>query len=153
MKTFFYVSAVFALVTLSACNCGKPPCSPGALSCPCNSDNSCNDGLICSDATCAAPTLAVVHVSDGAARGCEVVFAENTSTRFASASFKNGVEGQFVREAPKVGMSFVAGADKSINDGSVQVALVGDASGLSVVKASCVDAAGHRISGSTVTIQ
>ena len=92
-------------------------------------------------------------MSDAAARGCEVLLQEQSSSSLVSVAFKNGVEGGFFREAPRVGLSFVAGGHNALSDGSVELHLVGEKSGLSVGRASCVAAKGQRLPQVTVPVR
>ena len=139
--------------TLAACTCGKP-CAAGAKDCPCKEASVCDDALLCNGAnTCVAPTTATVQVAEAAARGCEVVLTESEGSQVASVSFKGGVQGAFVREAPRVAVTFVAGSDARIPGDGVEVALSGPARGLTISKASCVDSAGAKVGSATITVR
>ncbi len=153
-RSLFFSWLTIALsFTLAACTCGTP-CAPGTKDCPCKAASVCDDALLCTGAnTCVAPTTATVQVAEAAARGCEVVLTESEGSRVASVSFKGGVQGAFVREAPRVAVTFVAGSDARIPGDGVEVALSGPASGLTISKASCVDSAGVKLSPVSITVR
>lgn len=133
-------------VSLAGCACG-PTCEPGSLSCACKENDVCDDALVCGgDKKCATPTLATVTISAPTARGCELVLDERAGTTVAAVRFKGGAEGTWLRQAPRVAVTFVAGGDSPVS-GQVELGLVGPASGVSVAKAGCVDVDGQRIAG------
>ncbi len=137
---------------LAGCAC-NPQCEPGALNCACKEASACNDALVCGgDNTCVAPTLATLQVTDANARGCELVLTENEGTTVAAVTFKNGLEGTWVRQAPKVAVTFVAGGDSAVS-GQVELGLTGPASGVSVSKTGCVDVRGQRLAGVAASVQ
>lgn len=156
MKVKAVVSSVVValVVAVSGCTCG-PQCKPGEAACACLAGNQCNEGLACgADGKCGAPTLVGLVVSDPAARACEVLLAEQPGTVVSVGQFTGGVVGTSIREAPKVALTFVAPGDSAFPAGSVQLALSrGTTAGLTVTKASCVDAKGARLAGATVTIR
>ncbi len=147
--------ALLTLMTLAlaACDCGKP-CAAGAKDCACKEASVCDDGLVCGEMNkCVAPTTVGVQVSDANARGCEVLLTEAAGSTVADVTFAKGVQGAFVREAPKVAFSFVAPADARLPAESIGVAIAGPASGITVSKATCVDSAGQKLANATVTIR
>ena len=149
MKTLVSMAA---LLMLASCTC-NPPCDAGALDCACKEAQACNDALVCSaDNKCIAPTMATVRVTDAAARGCELVLNEAAGTTVAAVAFNNGVEGTWVRQAPKVAVTFVAGGDSAVS-GQVELGLTGPASGVTVSKTGCVDVRGQRIAGVGASVQ
>lgn len=140
-------------LALAACDCGKP-CTPGAKDCACKEASVCDDALVCGEMNkCVAPTTVGVQVSDANARGCEVLLTEAAGSTVADVTFSKGVQGAFVREAPKVAFSFVAPADARLPAESIGVAITGPASGVTVSKVSCVDSAGAKLANATVTIR
>lgn len=146
------VVACLALV-VSACDCGKP-CTPGAKDCACKEASACDDGLLCGEMNkCVSPTTVAVQVSDANARGCEVLLTEAAGSTVADVTFTKGVQGAFVREAPKVAFSFVAPTDARLPAESIGVAITGPATGITVSKVSCVDSAGQKLANATVTIR
>jgi hypothetical protein len=153
MKSLIVRLGLVSLALLAAaCNCGKK-CDAGALTCPCKSGSVCDTGLVCqADNTCGGGVAKGVHV-DATARGCELLLTEAAGTTVAGVSFTNGLKGTFVRESPKVAVTFVAGGDKAISDGSVQLTLGGDNPSVAMVLGSCVDVHGARLPGSPVTVQ
>lgn len=148
----FPLSCLALLVlALQGCSCGTT-CKPGELDCGCAEGTSCTAGLVCSSGnTCVAPVAAGVQISDAAARGCELLVAEAAGTEVVSVSFKNGARGTWIRQAPKVAISVVAGADTALA-GSIDLGLTGASSGLTIAKSACVDVKGQRLA-STVSIR
>ena len=149
MKTLIAMTLGLAVV-LSGCNCNPPACDPGTTMCACKEGGVCNEGLSCgADNKCAPPVAAGLQV-DAAARGCELLLTEAGST-VVSANFKNGVKGTFIRQPPKVAVTFVSAGDSAIGN-NVELGLSGPSSGLTVSRSACVDVSGARISA-TVSIQ
>ena len=142
----------FLLLAASACTCGNP-CTPGAKDCTCKEANVCNDGLVCGDNKCISPTTAGVQVSDVNARGCEVLLTESTGNTVTDVTFSNGVQGAFVREAPRVAFSFVAPTDGRLPSGGVGVSIAGAPTGITVSKVTCVDSAGQKLANATITLR
>ncbi|MSP71469.1 MAG: hypothetical protein EXR76_04645 [Myxococcales bacterium] len=66
------------------------------------------------------PVLTGLTVSDPNARGCEVLFTEGRAT-IEAVTFDATVVGTFIREAPRVALSFVSAADAAIAVGSIRV--------------------------------
>lgn len=139
-------------IVVSACTCGNP-CTPGAKDCTCKEASVCDDGLVCGDNKCTSPTAAGVQVSDANARGCEVLLTESAGNTITDVTFSNGVQGAFVREAPRVAFSFVAPTDGRLPSGGVGVSIAGAATGITVSKVSCVDSAGQKLANATITIR
>lgn len=139
-------------IVVSACTCGNP-CTPGAKDCTCKEASVCDDGLVCGDNKCTSPTTAGVQVSDANARGCEVLLTESAGNTITDVTFSNGVQGAFVREAPRVAFSFVAPTDGRLPSGGVGVSIAGAATGITVSKVSCVDSAGQKLANATITIR
>lgn len=151
--TFFHwVVAAFISIVMSACSCGTP-CTPGAKDCACKEANVCDEGLACSEAKCVAPTTAGVQVSDVNARGCELVLTESAGNIISDITFKSGVQGAYVREAPKVAVAFVAPADGRMPVDGIAVSIAGDPAQVTPSKVSCVDGAGQKLSNVTITIR
>jgi hypothetical protein len=149
--TTILVSLTLAALALSGCACGPAQCTAGAATCACKPDSTCDANLVCGPAnTCVPPVTAGIAVDDASARGCEVLLAEAGGTTVASVTFKGGVQGTWIRQAPKVAVSFVAGGDSALG-GNVELGLVGGgASGVTVTKASCVDRLGARLTTTPV---
>lgn len=147
--------ALLCLAVLgAACTCGPKPCTEGQSGCACRSGGGCDDGLACaSDGRCAPVEVKGVDVVDPAARGCELVLTEAEGTTVTGVVFKNGLKGAFVREPPKVAVTFVAGGDQAIAAGSVEVQLSGSAPSVALASGSCVDLKGARLGGAPVTVR
>jgi hypothetical protein len=152
MKSLSMLVAVLGLLSVAGCNCNPPTCTAGTQSCPCLPNSMCNTGLVCSsDMKCGAAVTLGVQVSDATARGCEFVLTEAAGTEVLSVDFKNGTKGSWIRQAPKVAVTVVAGGDSSLS-GAVSLGLSGAATGLALSKVSCVDLKGERLA-STLTIR
>ena len=111
-------------------------------------------GLVCgADGKCGGVTAKGVRIVDSAARGCELLLTEAAGTTVANVTFSNGLKGTWVREAPKVAVTFVAGDNAAITDGSVQLGLTGTNAAVSLAAGSCVDLNGARLNGNPVVVQ
>lgn len=153
MKNLLFSVTLLGALTLSGCACGPTECTPGANACACKPDSTCDANLVCGPAnTCVPPVTAGIAVDDAAARGCELLLTEAPGTTVASVTFKGGVQGTWIRQAPKVAVSFVAGGDSALGN-NVELGLVGaGAAGVTVSKATCVDRLGARL-GSTPAVR
>jgi hypothetical protein len=155
MKTFSKTLSVVFLLSLmapllSACS---PPvtCAPGTQSCPCREGGACNEGLTCgADQKCGSAVAAGVQF-DAAARACEFVLTESAGTQVLSVDFGAQARGAWVRQAPQVAITVVAGADAPLGS-AVQLGLTGPTSNLTLSKASCVDVTGQRLT-STLSLR
>jgi len=153
MNTFFRTALVVFALALSACTCGTN-CTPGAKDCACKAASACDDGLVCGGSnTCVAPNTVGVQVSDANARGCEVLLSETAGSAVTDVSFTKGVEGAWVREAPRVAFSFVAPADARMPTDGISVVVTGPATGVSVARVNCVDSAGQKLANAAITIR
>lgn len=142
IRSFLFL---IALLASAGCQCTPPACPPGTQACACLESGACNEGLACgSDQKCAPAVAAAVQISEAAARGCEFVLTEAQGTEVVSIVFKNGAKGTWIREAPRVAVTVVAGSDAALGD-AVQLGLTGAASSLALSKASCVDLKGQRL--------
>jgi hypothetical protein len=152
MKSFPAMCVLLLGLSLSACQCNPPACAAGAVTCACKEGSVCNDGLVCgSDQKCAPAVSAGVQVSDATARGCEFLLTESAGTEVVSVAFKNGAKGTWIREAPKVAVTVVAGGDTALT-GAIDLGLSGSVSNLTISKTSCVDVTGQRLA-STISIR
>ena len=93
-----------------------------------------------------------VKVSDPNARGCEVLLLEG-GAHIDAVTFDDTVKGTFIREAPRVAVSFVAAGDAPIAAGAVQVAVTGDAGEVEVKTVRCVDAQAKPLADVAVTLR
>lgn len=155
MRTFslFFVAVVLSLLA-AGCSCGPKECKAGTSGCACTAGSTCDPGLLCGAAhTCGPGTLGGLTVSDAAARGCEVLLTEQAGTTVGAVTFQGGVVGTWVREAPRVAITFVAPGDSALPGDGVQLGLVGPTAGLTLTKASCVDAVGKKLPASSVSVQ
>ena len=90
-------------------------------------------------------------LSDPNIRGCEILLSEGTA-KIDTVTFDGTVVGTFIREAPKVAISFVAAKDAPMANGAIQVKINGDAKQVTVKKVSCVDVKAAAIAGVTAKI-
>ena len=154
-------------VPLSGCSCsdetggtpggqggtGSDACAPGGENCDCRPGNDCDAPLVCESGTCVQPASAGLTVSDRNARGCEVLLTEDKA-KVSGVSFGDGVKGTFIRESPKVSLSFIATADDAIPSGAVSVQFESGASdGLIVKTVKCNNKDGAPLSGVEVTLK
>lgn len=154
MTTFKLQLGVLLLsMMVAGCAC-NPPCTPGSKDCTCKEASVCDDGLTCGEGNkCLAPMTVGVQVNDPNARGCEVLLTESAGSTITDVSFTKGVQGAFVREAPRVAFSFVAPADARLPADGLGVAVAGPSSGITVSKVTCVDSGGARLPNASITIQ
>ena len=151
-KSLPLMVAMLGLLSVAGCTCPGAPCTAGTSSCRCAPGGVCNEGLACgADQQCAPPVSAGVQISDPSARGCEFLLTEAPGAEVISVEFKNGARGTWIREAPKVAITVVAGSDAALAD-AVQLGLTGSIANLTLSKASCVDQTGQRLA-STLTIR
>lgn len=151
-RVSFSLLVILSALAGAGCQCTPPACTPGTQACACLESGACNDGLACaSDQKCAPAVAAGVQISDVTARGCEFVVTEAPGTEVVSVVFKNGAKGTWLREAPRVAVTVVAGSDAALGD-AIALGLTGTASSLSLSKASCVDLKGQRLA-TTLTIR
>lgn len=154
MRTYLSsLVVVVCSVVLAGCSCGPKECPAGANTCACKAGSVCDTGLVCTANVCSPGTVGGLSVGDAAARGCEVLLTEQAGTTVGQVEFQAGVVGTWVREAPRVAITFVAPRDAALPAGGVTLGLSGPASGLVLSKASCVDAAGKKLPASSVSVQ
>lgn len=151
MRTLTLLLSLSLAFALAGCACGN--CTPGSKDCACKASNVCDEGLTCTANKCVGGATAGFVVSDPKARGCELVLTEAAGTSVSKVSFKNGVKGSFVKEAPRTAVAFVTETDTTIPTGGVEVALSGDAQGVTVSAVSCVDSAGVKLADTKITIR
>ena len=104
-------------------------------------------------AGCDSPTGGMhgFKVSDANARGCEVLLTEGTA-KIDKVVFDDSVVGTFVREAPRVAVTFVSAQGGAIGTGAVKLTVVGDAGQVQVKKVSCVGPKAEPLSGASVSL-
>ena len=152
------VLAALAVVTASTTGCGddEGACKAGEAGCACVTDAdagaACADGLACIEGTCKGESEAGLVVGDKRARACDVLVLEE-GARVADVVFGDGVLGTFVREAPRVAVSFIANTDAAISGSAIRVRVNGDISGLSVQEVECAGADGATLSGAKVSLK
>jgi hypothetical protein len=129
-------------------------CVAGNAGCPCLEDDACSsEDLTCMAGTCQGTFDVGVTVSNKNARGCDVLVTEQGS-RVADATFGETVKGTFVREAPKVALSFISTSDAPIDGNGIQLQLIGAGSdGLQVESVECADRAGKPLEGVTIALK
>ena len=151
-----WTSILWAVVGLAACggdDSSSDTCKPGAAGCECLKDNVCDDNLTCTDGKCAGTFDVGVAVSDPAARACDVLLSETTA-QVSSVGFDESVKGSYVRQAPKVAVSFVSAKDAPISGSGISLKLVGSGTdGIEVVSTKCADAQGKALDDVTVALR
>ena len=151
-KSLPLMVAMLGLLSVTGCQCPPAACTAGTQACACLEGGSCSEGLVCAaDRKCAPAVSAGVQISDAAARGCEFLLTEAPGAEVVMVEFKNGARGTWIREAPRVAITVVAGGDTALAD-AVQLGVTGSIANLSLSKASCVDQTGQRLA-STLTIR
>lgn len=121
----------------------------GTLDCPCRADLTCDADLTCTAGTCQPVVKTGLELPVGA-RGCEVLLLE--AGRVSEVRFAQGVRGTFVREAPRVAIAMVQGADADFAPGAVEVLGTGNPLA-TVVEARCVDSSGAVLPNASVTLR
>jgi hypothetical protein len=155
MSTKKYLLATFLLVLSASCGGSSQTCTPGTSGCACRTEGTaCDDGLACGASnTCGPPATSGFVVSDATARSCDVLLIEESAT-VKSMTLTSAVKGTHLREAPRVAVSFISTSDAPIPAGAVGLVLAsGAASGLTIKKVTCADAAGTPIAGVTVRLE
>jgi hypothetical protein len=89
-------------------------------------------------------------VSNANARGCEVLLTEKGG-KVQRVTFEGSVKGTFLREAPRVAVTFVSKEDSPIAAGVVKIE-GGPLSGVEVTKVSCVDKSGAKLPDTKITL-
>ena len=144
-------SCAFAACGGGGGNNNTPACAAGAKGCACKAGNACDDGLICSSNVCGEGTASGVVVSSTNARGCDVLLEEK-GVRVEKVAFDGSVKGTFIRQAPRVALSFVSASDAPIGAGAIKLTLSGPSSQVAVAKVTCVDTKAAPIAGATVKL-
>lgn len=91
-----------------------------------------------------------LSVSNANARGCEVLLTEKGG-KVQRVTFEGSVKGTFLREAPRVAVTFVSKEDSPIAAGVVKIE-GGPLSGVEVTKVSCVDKSGAKLPDTKITL-
>jgi hypothetical protein len=94
-----------------------------------------------------------LSIAAAGARGCEVLLTESGGAAVEGVAFDRSLKGTFIREAPRVAVSFVSVGDQPIAAGAVRVTLgAGAFSGITVQSVSCVDDKANAIAVATATL-
>ena len=153
-----------AAIAMGGCSCSEEEespaaaCTPGSQGCECRAGSECDGDLACEQGLCSGGATATLTISNPAVRGCEVLVVDNGS-RVERASFGEGVVGSFVREAPKLALSFVSAGDSPVPSGAVTLAIHGATGGegssaqVEVRRANCVGADGQPIVDAQIGLQ
>lgn len=142
------VAALWMALWVGACSNEPPECTAGSDGCPCEAGGECDEGLVCTDGTCARPRELTLTVPSDA-RACEVLLRDGEA-EVASVVF-DGAAGAHVREEPLTSISFSATTDSAIAAHAVRVQVVGDGDP-TIERSRCFDAAGDELSGASVRI-
>ncbi|MCP4541188.1 MAG: hypothetical protein GY832_28980 [Chloroflexi bacterium] len=126
-------------------------CEKGTANCACKEGDTCDDGLTCVDGICKSQSSDGLSISDPLARSCEVLVEENDIRVVGLTKDETKIKATFVRQAPKVAITFYALKDAAIADGTLGIRYTGGGS-MAIKKTSCADAKGKILTGATVTI-
>jgi hypothetical protein len=143
------LATLLAAALLSSVGCGEDP-APKSTSVPdaAGTDEDTTTG----DSDAIDPGVkSGLTLSDPNVRGCEILLTEGTA-KIESVSFDGTVVGTFIREAPKVAVSFVAAKDAPMGPSAIQLTVKGDATQVQVKKVSCVDAKAATLASVTATL-
>lgn len=156
MNTLYARALLLAGFSLATAACGDDSggksCAAGESGCACLEENACNGDLVCMEGKCTGSFDVGVKVSDGRARGCDVLVNE-AGVRVADVTFNDKVKGTFVRESPRVAVSFISTTDAPIDASGIHLQVVGDdRAGVTVESVACADAAGKPLEGVTVSL-
>ena len=67
-------------------------------------------------------------------------------------AYGEGVKGTFVREAPRVALSFIANEDSPIPGSDVQLRILGSGTDVAIDKVECADKDGAPLDGAMVSL-
>lgn len=126
-------------------------CKAGGVGCACIDGTRCDEGAVCSAGACAAATQQGWSVSDPSARACEARLTERTGSPVAEVAFASPARGTMVREAPLLGISFVAGKDNPLTSGVMTTSVTGKGEAPEVSSLRCFDANGALLANTTLT--
>lgn len=143
-------SSLFTLILLTAVGCGGGGGSSNGGTPDAGTGGAGGDGG--GGGTGGTVAVAGLTVSDPNARGCELLLTEGTA-EVESVTFDSTVKGTFIREAPRVAISFVAAADAPIAGGAVKVAAAGDSAQLQVKTVHCFDGKAAPLADVSVTLR
>jgi hypothetical protein len=132
---------------------GGSGCTPGTLGCPCNA-GACNGTLVCTNNTCAEPSLGpAMAVVAANARACDVLLNDPDGV-VVGVVFGSAVRGQALQRGKSWGISFHALTDTALGAGLASLSLKsgGAATNVTLTSASCADRTGTAIAGTGVTV-
>ncbi len=129
----------------------QPACTAGAKGCACKPGNACDDGLTCTGNVCGEGVSSGVVVSSPNARGCDVLLEEK-GVRVEKVAYDSTVKGTFIRQAPRVALSFVSASDAPIPNGAIKLTLSGPSAQVAVAKVTCVDSKAAPIADATIKL-
>ncbi|MFT3926514.1 MAG: hypothetical protein QM778_28475 [Myxococcales bacterium] len=125
-------------------------CKRGTVGCGCAEGGQCGEGLACEQNLCTGMGSIELTV-DPRARGCELLF-DGSSAPVVGVDFSQGVKGVFVTEDPRTAVTFIAGEDAPIKDGSVRVNYADHGKGAPPISVTyCTDTKGAGIDGAKVS--
>ncbi len=147
-------------ITLSSCSgcddsSSGSDCEPGTAGCECRDGDAgpaCDEGLTCVEGVCQGENTIGVSISDPNVRSCEVL-VEEAGAVVVGLTTDGTIKGTFIRQAPKVAITFISLTDEPIGEDALQIRTTGDDSATITVKSSsCADSAGQPIDGATVSL-
>lgn len=156
-RASFLTAALVAALTMG-CGGGNNPddagvCDPGTIGCACIEGSICSGEAMCSEGLCVGVDASGLTIQDPAARSCEVVLFE-TGTEVLAVTFADGVQGTFVREAPRTAVTFHRTSDAAFDASSVTVQEASGAGGsVELRRARCFDREGAPLTGDALRLE
>ena len=166
MKTSNLVStlliASFALFTSACSGCeateenntteNNTECTAGEVGCACLADSTCNGTAVCNSGMCEGATVSGLVVQASGARACEILLTESGAT-FLGATYGDGVQGAFRRQAPRVALALSASGDADFPASVASLQLDGASDAVSIASVKCWGADQAVIDGASATLQ
>ena len=155
--------ASFALFTSACSGCeateennptenNPPACTAGEVGCECLADSTCNGTAVCNSGMCEGATVSGLVIQASGARACEILFAESGAT-FLGATYGEGVQGAFRRQAPRVALALSASGDADFPASVASLQLDGASDAISIESVKCWGADQAVIDGASATLQ
>ena len=112
-------------------------------------------GAACGPEGCCAPPIIAgtgINVINGDVRACDLLL-EAPGDEVPSITFGSAVQGEFVPKAPRVGVSFVANADASLEGQELgRIVFTQPGQAATLVSSTCFDSTGAPIDGDVVRL-
>lgn len=155
LDTLRFTALTIALALAAGCgdDGGGPDasCELGTEGCACNM-GTCGSGLACDEGMCVRVESSGISIDDANARSCELIVIES-ELEVINVQFGSGVEGTFVREAPRTAITFHRSDDSAFGSDAVSVQTTSDPGGsLSIRRPRCFDRDGAELSGDPLSL-